>query len=58
MHLQRKIIVFPEGTDFAIALMSARLEQTVCYGFAACTQFYIACVSAYTETNIAKYVLP
>jgi hypothetical protein len=31
MHLQRKIIVFPEGTNFANALVSARLEQTVCY---------------------------
>jgi len=27
MHLQRKIVVFPERTDFANALMSARLEQ-------------------------------
>ena len=26
-HLQRKIIVFPEGTTFANALVSARLEQ-------------------------------
>jgi len=33
MHLQRKIIVFPERIDFANPLMSARLEQTVCYAF-------------------------
>jgi len=33
MHLQRKIIVFPEGTNFANALVSVRLDQTVCYAF-------------------------
>ena len=31
---------------------------SVCYVFGGCTQFYNACVSAYTETNFAKYVLP
>jgi hypothetical protein len=41
------------STAFAIALMSARLEQTVCYtlgGFSA-VSLNTAFVSAYTETN-------
>ena len=53
-----KINVFREATAFAKALMSAKLLLSVCYVFGGCTQFYNACVSAYTETNIAKYVLP
>ena len=37
-HLQRKIIVFPAGTTFANALVSARLEQTVCYKLQMCVR--------------------
>jgi hypothetical protein len=55
---KEKINVFPEGTLFANACTSARIGQRCCYGFAACTQFFNACVSAYTEANFAKYVLP
>jgi hypothetical protein len=39
------------SADFAIALMSARLEQTVCYSLGGCIYLQLVKVSAYIETN-------